>query len=368
MQELKNVTASYSTEAVKMAIAQSTLNKTQIEAILSAKGLTGETLKTTTAELAQVTSTNALSASQTEATLTTNNLGLAMKGLGSKITAFLKTPAGFATIAVASIFAIKSAYDKYQEHLQEVIDKGKEASQSIKDSASELQSTKDTIDKATESYKKLADGVDLLTNKNISLSDEEYKEFIDLNNSLAEKFPELIKGVDLEGNKILNLGTNSEEATKKLNELYETQQKVFAQEAKEKLPDVFAGIYTEQKENLDDLFLERNTLDEGYLAREIDALFKYSEDLASLQSKIGEYGGLENLINSDFDLKDINFDMSFTQEATDQAMTELGAIQDIVESLTGKKIDITTEIDTETGLKNATLDLNSLTTDEFLKV
>ncbi|MBP3505090.1 MAG: hypothetical protein J6K43_01620 [Lachnospiraceae bacterium] len=68
MQELKNVTASYSTEAVKMAIAQSTLNKTQIEAILSAKGLTGETLKTTTAELAQVTSTNALSASQAGAT------------------------------------------------------------------------------------------------------------------------------------------------------------------------------------------------------------------------------------------------------------------------------------------------------------
>lgn len=52
--KLSEAIASYSTEAIKMAIAESTLNETQIKAILTKKGLKGEILETTTAELAEL--------------------------------------------------------------------------------------------------------------------------------------------------------------------------------------------------------------------------------------------------------------------------------------------------------------------------
>ena len=74
---LKETFADCSIEAAKMAISQSTLNKEQIELILSSKGLTGNILETTSAELANAT-----------ATTVTIALGNAFKRLGAKIKAF----------------------------------------------------------------------------------------------------------------------------------------------------------------------------------------------------------------------------------------------------------------------------------------
>ena len=66
---------SYTTETLKQALAQSTLDKAQIRTILSANGLQGELLETTADELANAASTNAVSASQAKTTTTTLGLG-----------------------------------------------------------------------------------------------------------------------------------------------------------------------------------------------------------------------------------------------------------------------------------------------------
>lgn len=79
----------YSVEAIKASISESTLNEMQIRAILSQKGLTGNILETTTAELANTTTTNAMTAAQTTSTTATVALGNAFKGLGTKIKAFV---------------------------------------------------------------------------------------------------------------------------------------------------------------------------------------------------------------------------------------------------------------------------------------
>lgn len=86
---LKETFADCSIEAAKMAISQSTLNKEQIELILSSKGLTCNILKTTTAELANTTATNVMATSEGTATTATIALGNAFKGLGAKIKAFV---------------------------------------------------------------------------------------------------------------------------------------------------------------------------------------------------------------------------------------------------------------------------------------
>lgn len=61
----------------------------QIKAILSQKGLTGNILETTTAELANATATNAVAVAEGTATTATVALGNAFKGLGTKIKAFV---------------------------------------------------------------------------------------------------------------------------------------------------------------------------------------------------------------------------------------------------------------------------------------
>lgn len=86
---LKETFANCSIEATKLAIAQSTLNEDQIELILSSKGLTGNILETTTAELANTTATNVMATSEGTATTATIGLSNAFKGLGAKIKAFV---------------------------------------------------------------------------------------------------------------------------------------------------------------------------------------------------------------------------------------------------------------------------------------
>lgn len=86
---LKETFANCSIEATKLAIAQSTLNEDQIELILSSKGLTGNILETTTAELANATAINAVAVAEGTTTTATVGLSNAFKGLGAKIKAFV---------------------------------------------------------------------------------------------------------------------------------------------------------------------------------------------------------------------------------------------------------------------------------------
>ena len=69
--ELFSIGEATNVNVLKQAISRSTLNEKQIEAILVGANLEKQELKTTTAELANITSTNAMSASQVGATSTT---------------------------------------------------------------------------------------------------------------------------------------------------------------------------------------------------------------------------------------------------------------------------------------------------------
>lgn len=66
----------------------------------------------------------------------------------------------------------------------------------------------------------------MLTNRNVSLSTDEYERYPELSTQIAESFPELIKGYDSEGNAMLDLGANEEETARKLQELYKQKQEM----------------------------------------------------------------------------------------------------------------------------------------------
>lgn len=84
---LAKATKKYSLNAIKTAIAESTLDETQIKAILEKKGLKHKELETTTAELAEVTSNNAIINSEKSSDDIILKITTAFKGLAVSIKA-----------------------------------------------------------------------------------------------------------------------------------------------------------------------------------------------------------------------------------------------------------------------------------------
>ena len=146
-----------------MAIAESVLNEEQIKAILVKQGLTGETLKTTTAELAQVTSTNKLATSQKVATGTTLGFSNAMKGLGASIKNLVLAHPVLLTIAgtLAAVGVAYTAIDRAQKWADgtfAIKDYNKELEKSeqiIEDNKSTLSEYQSEIDSNNSKIKEL---------------------------------------------------------------------------------------------------------------------------------------------------------------------------------------------------------------------
>ena len=157
--DLQSIAKSYSLDVTKLAIAQTTLDETQIKAILTAKGLKGEILETTTAELAQTTATNTLSASETTATATTGGLSAAFKGLGASIKSTLVSIKSFiianpalviASVATAAIAAGAALYNKFNPPLKKAIENLKEQKQAFDDVSKEISDLSKELDTANE--------------------------------------------------------------------------------------------------------------------------------------------------------------------------------------------------------------------------
>ena len=152
--------------------------------------------------------------------------------------------------------------DKYEaEALEKMSEKAQDAQSKIKSLQSEIKQNADTVDEAGKKYAELAQGVNQLTGKNISLSDDEYKEFLDVSNQLAEVFPQLTKGYDDNGNAILDLQGNVDGITGKLKDLLEIEQQLAQQEINKNIDTYFENepavlkkteqSYQQTKETLD---------------------------------------------------------------------------------------------------------------------
>ncbi len=107
-----------------------------------------------------------------------------------------------------------------------------------------LSDHKKTVSELADRYDELSKGVNLSTNNNVSLSTEEYEEFLGINEKLAQAFPELAKGIDGNGNSILTLGTKGITAKEQLEELLKTEADLNNFRIAQGLEDAFKGVYT----------------------------------------------------------------------------------------------------------------------------
>lgn len=191
-------------------------------------------------------------------------------------------------IVMAAQFAVKQVINWIWEWInatQIAIDKGKEAKNAIDDVYSSFDNSKqslknidksifgDDIDRGTEEtidalskrYEELKNSVSQFTNENLSLTSEDYDEYLSICNQLAEQFPSLVRGYDDQGNAILRLGNSADTAKASLSELLSLQQMTANVEIGKGLQDVYEGViaqnqaYTEEsaaaKENAE--YLEK---------------------------------------------------------------------------------------------------------------
>lgn len=168
---LKETFADCSIEAAKMAISQSTLNKEQIELILSSKGLTGNILETTTAELANTTATNAMAATEGTATTATVGFGTAIKGLGASLKALaVAHPILLAiTVTLGAIAGAVKIVDALTTSMKEQREAFENAQQDYTDACTKLDELKT---KLSETTSRIAELIEKSNNGTITLVEQ----------------------------------------------------------------------------------------------------------------------------------------------------------------------------------------------------
>ncbi len=169
IQELKKATKDYTTEATKRAIIETTLNEKQINQILSSKGLKGEILETTTAELANITATNSLTVAESGMTTVTVSLKNAFKGLWATIGGFVAAHPILAITAGigAGIAAFIKISDVIITTYNEASEKLDNCRNKLNDASSDVENAKSKLDSINESIKEIQD------KGTLSLTDQE---------------------------------------------------------------------------------------------------------------------------------------------------------------------------------------------------
>ena len=178
------------------------------------------------------------------------------QALMSKLPAVLSGAAGFATIgaplAVVLGLAFFGAWGAFEAKAKKDIEKLAQETSAQIDKFNEYQS----VSVKTARYDELAKGVDSL-GKNLTLTDDEYSEFLSIGNELAETFPDLVVKTDSAGNSFLGLGGTVSGVTKKVEELIEKQRHLANQALL--APDLLNDSYNKAKKDYDKLIDERNS-------------------------------------------------------------------------------------------------------------
>lgn len=180
------------TRAQKEAIASTIVQK------LETSGMSKEDAAATIAKMGLATATKAEVAAN-------NSLAASIRGvLATNPIGWIMLLASLIVPAVQKIHdmveankELKKSFDDFQDDL----DKSKEATDQVVNNFRDLKSS---VDEVLPKFNELAKGVDSY-GRNVSLTDAEYSEFIDLQNRLGDLLPDIVMYIDDNGNKILDL-------------------------------------------------------------------------------------------------------------------------------------------------------------------
>lgn len=163
--------------------------------------------------------------------------------------------AGTAMIAQQLISWGLQGIDAIVHYDDNIIAKGQEAKESIQSQTKAYEDQKASLGELTSKYTELSKGVKISGNsiKNISLTDDEYKDFLDTSNQIAAAAPSLTRSWDSQGNAILNAGTNAEDLNTQVNDCLKLQRNLTYYDTKKNISDQYKGYETTLKNNKEDL-------------------------------------------------------------------------------------------------------------------
>lgn len=163
--------------------------------------------------------------------------------------------AGTAMIAQQLISWGLQGIDAIVHYDDNIIAKGQEAKESIQSQTKAYEDQKASLGELTSKYTELSKGVKISGNsiKNISLTDDEYKDFLDTSNQIAAAAPSLTRSWDSQGNAILNAGTNAEDLNTQVNDYLKLQRDLTYYDTKKNISDQYKGYETTLKNNQKDL-------------------------------------------------------------------------------------------------------------------
>ncbi|MCI8551349.1 MAG: hypothetical protein HFI68_12335, partial [Lachnospiraceae bacterium] len=271
--------------------------------------------------------------------------------------------AGIFLAASSAVQALYQAFDQYVHRVERARERTDELLSEYSQMNDTLAGHKKTVSGFADRYGELSKGVDLSNNDNLSLSTEEYEEFLEINERMAQSFPELAKGIDENGNSILALGTKGITAKEQLEELLQTEEDFNNFQAAQGLEDAFKGVYT-------------------YAVEADEAAGKLDGTIGGTSEAVGK---LQETAENGIKLTGDDDQLLFSGEAHNEA--ELDYMNSLIESarefwdslddarrmeLSGLGIDGTTlledELDPDTGVFKVYANLYQLTPDEIAEL
>lgn len=141
-----------------------------------------------------------------------------------------------------AIEGIIKLFDYLIETQEEIAEAASNARAKIDELNDSLETNQDFVKNSGKRYAELAQGINQLTGENLSLSTEDYEEFLSLSNELVELFPKLDRNYTDNGDAIVNLGESVDGIVGSLNELIEKQKELANIEIAESLPDLYKGV------------------------------------------------------------------------------------------------------------------------------
>lgn len=142
------------------------------------------------------------------------------------------------------ISKISTAIDNHIHRVEKAQEAIKEITSAITEMNDKLKDTSKTVKDSGKRFAELAQGVNQLTGKNLTLNTEDYEEFLDLSNQLVELFPTLPRIFDENGNAIVQLSGDVDTIVDSLKNLVDVQRQITNQEIADKLPDLYANTKT----------------------------------------------------------------------------------------------------------------------------
>lgn len=199
------------------------------------------------------------------------------------------------------ISAVVKAIDSWIHKTEKLIEAGEKAKNTIAEINDSLKSQQKLITDSGQRFAELSQGINQVTGENISLTNEDYQEFLDISNELANLFPSLSRHYDENGNAIVDLDGDVATITKSLRDLYEVQEDLARRKILDEMPNAIEGAYASVEsqyqdelqginDELDALKLRKDTLKEVLEGGNSSFTILNTDDLDAFRIKLRELG------------------------------------------------------------------------------